>query len=170
MLLIILESSLLSVNPGLIVWTVITFLMLLFVLYKIAWKPILAAVANRERRIQESLDRSEQAQREADEKLASYQQLLENAKKETQEIVAKGQKATEAMREEILLKTKEDSARLLEKAKKEISLEREKALEEIRGLAVDLSLTAATKLMQRSMTDQDHRKIVERYLQELKVS
>ena len=117
---IILESSLLNVNPGLIVWTVITFLLLLFILYKIAWKPILAAAENRERRIQESLDRAEKAQQEAEQKLASYNQILENAKKETQEIVTKGRKAAETMREEILTRSKEESARLLEKAKKEI--------------------------------------------------
>jgi len=170
MLFIILESNLLSVNTGLIFWTVVTFLLLVFILYKLAWKPILSAVENREKRIQESLDRAEQAQKEADEKLETYQKMIAEAKQETQEIIAKGRKTAESLREAIVSKANEESSRLVENAKKDISLEREKALEEIRNLVVDLSMSAASKLVERSLTDQDHKKIVESYLKEIKVS
>ena len=170
MLFIILESSLLSVNSGLIFWTVVTFLLLVFILYKLAWKPILSAVENREQRIQESLDRAEQAQKEADEKLETYQKMVDEAKKETQEIIAKGRKTAESLREDIVSKANEESSRIVENAKKDISLEREKALEEIRNLIVDLSMSAASKLVDRSLTDQDHKKLVESYLKEINVS
>lgn len=170
MLFIILEANLLNVNPGLIFWTVVTFLLLVLILHRLAWKPILTAVENRERRITDSPDRAEQAQKEAEEKLASYQQMIENAKKETREILMKGRKTAESLRDEILNKSNEEASRMLEKAKKEISLEREKALEEIRDLAVDLSLSAASRLLARSLTTQDHKKIVEEYLKEIKIS
>lgn len=171
MLFILLEgSSLLSVNTGLIFWTVVTFFLLLFILRKLAWKPILSAVENREKRIQETLDRAEKMQQEADEKLASYQKMLDDAKKETQEILNKGRKTAETVREEILSKSNEEAKRLLEKAKKDISLEREKALADIRNLAVDLSLSAASRLVERSFTEDDQKKIVENYLKEIKIS
>ena len=170
MLFIILESSLLSVNTGLIFWTVVTFLLLMFILHKLAWKPILSAVENRENRIRDSLEKAEKAQKEADERLASYQQMIKNAKKETQQILDKGRKGAESLREEILAKSKDEASRILEKTKKEISLEREKALAEIRNLVVDLSISAASKLVERSLTDQDNKKIVENYLKEIKIS
>ncbi|HHM23659.1 MAG TPA: ATP synthase F0 subunit B [Bacteroidetes bacterium] len=169
MLFIILESSLISVEPGLMVWTVVTFLLLMLALYKLAWKPILSAVENRERRIKESLEKAEQAQKQAEENLKAYQQMLENAKKETQEILNKGRKTAEMLREEILNKANEEAARILEKAKRDINLEREKALEEIRSLAVELSLTAASKLVERSLSDEEHKRLVEQYLKEIKV-
>ncbi len=169
MLFIILESSLISVEPGLMVWTVVTFFLLMFALYKLAWKPILSAVENRERRIKESLEKAEQAQKQAEENLKAYQQMLENAKKETQEILNKGRKTAEMLREEILNKANEEAARILEKAKRDINLEREKALEEIRSLAVELSLTAASKLVERSLSDEEHKRLVEQYLKEIKV-
>jgi F-type H+-transporting ATPase subunit b len=170
MLFILLEASLLSVNPGLIFWTVVTFLLLIFILYKLAWNPILTAVANREKHIADSIDRAEKAQKEAEENLKTYQNMIENAKKETQEIINKGRKTAESMKEDIIAKSNEESSRILKKAKKDISLEREKALEEIRGLIVDLSMSAASKLVERSLNEQDHKKIVENYLKEIKVS
>lgn len=168
--IIMAESNLLNVNPGLIFWTTLTFLLLMFILYKLAWKPILTAVANREKQIRDSLEKAEKIQKEAEEKLASYQQMLENAKKETQEILNNGRKTAESFREESLAKSKEEASRILEKTKKEIALEREKALAEIRGLVVDLSLAAASKLVERSLTGPDNKKIVENYLKEIDIS
>jgi F-type H+-transporting ATPase subunit b len=170
MLFVILESNLLAVEPGLVVWSAITFLLLLLVLRKFAWKPILSAIENRETHIRESIERAEEAQRKADENLKSYQKIMEDARKESREILEKGRMTAETMREEILDKAKEESARMVEKAKKEISLEREKSLDEIRRLAVDLSLAAASKLVERSLKDSDHEKIVEQYIKEMKVS
>lgn len=169
MLFIILESNLLAVEPGLLFWSAVTFLILLFILYKLAWKPILSAIDNREKHIQESIQRAEDAQKKAEENLNSYKRIMEDARKESQEILEKGKKTAETLRADILAKANEESARLIEKAKKEISLEREKALQEIRNLAVDLSLSAASKLMQRSIGGDDHERIVERYIKEMKI-
>jgi F-type H+-transporting ATPase subunit b len=84
--------------------------------------------------------------------------------------LSKGRKTAEAVRDEILSKSNEEARRLLEKAKKDISLEREKALADIRNLAVDLSLSAASRLVERSFTEDDQKKIVENYLKEIKIS
>ncbi len=161
---------LLQVNPGLIVWTTITFLFLLWVLKKLAWKPILSALESREERIRSALDDAEKNRQEAEKKLAEYEKMIEDAKRESQEIVNKGRKTAEMLKEEVVQKANEEAARMLEKAKREISLEREKAVDEIRKLAVDLSVDAASKLIGKNLTDEDHKKIAEKYIQEMKLS
>ncbi len=161
---------LLQINPGLIFWTIITFLVLLWALQKLAWKPIVGALESREQRIKSALDEAEKNRQEAEKKLAEYQQMIEHAKKESQEIVAKGRKTAEMLKSEIVQKADQEATRLVEKARRDISLEREKAIEDIRKLAVDLSLDAASKLIGKSLTDADHKEIVKKYIQEMKLS
>ena len=118
MLFIILESNLLAVEPGLLFWSFVTFLILFFVLRKIAWKPILEMIEKRENHIRESLERAENAQKKADESLKSYQKMMEESRKESQEIIENGRKTAKIMREEILAKANEESSRLIDRAKK----------------------------------------------------
>ncbi len=161
---------LLQINPGLIIWTTITFLVLMWALKKLAWKPILSALESREERIRSALDEAEKNRQEAEKKLAEYEKMIEDAKRQSQEIVNKGRKTAEMLKEEVVQKANEEAARLLEKAKREISLEREKAIEDIRKLAVDLSVHAASKLIAKNLTGEDHKKIAEKYIQEMKLS
>ncbi len=161
---------LLRADPGLIVWTAITFLILLWALKKLAWKPILGALESREERIRSALDEAEKNRQEAEKKLAEYEKMIEQARRESQEIVNKGRKTAEMLKEEVVQKANEEAARMLEKAKREISLERERAVDEIRKLAVDLSVSAASKLIAKNLTDADHKKIAEKYIQEMKLS
>ena len=170
MLFIILESNLLAVEPGLLFWSFVTFLILFLVLRKIAWKPILAMLEKRENHIRESLERAENAQKKADESLKSYEKMMEQSRKESLEIIENGRKTAKIMREELLAKANEESSRLIDRAKKEIGLEKEKAVDEIKNLAVDLTISVASKLVERSLKDKDHEKIVESYIKEMKVS
>ncbi|GBD93047.1 ATP synthase subunit b, sodium ion specific [bacterium BMS3Abin05] len=161
---------LLNVNPGLIFWTVVTFLFLLLVLKKLAWKPILGGLESREQWIKDTLDDAEKRRREAEQKLAQYEQMLDQAKKETQEIINNSRKTAEMMKNEIVRQANEEAMRLIEKARRDISLESEKAIEEIRKLAVDLSVEAASKLIGQTLTGSGHREIVKKYIQEMKLS
>lgn len=170
MLFVMMDSNLLAVEPGLLFWSAVTFLILLWVLRKLAWKPILGMLEKRENTIRESLERAEEAQKKAEENLKTYEKMMNEAKKESQEILENGRKTAQTMREEILAKANEESSRMIERAKKEISMEREKAVDEIKSLAVELSLSAASKLVERSLKDQDHQRIVETYIKEMKVS
>ena len=95
---------------------------------------------------------------------------MEEERKESQEIIENGRKTAKIMREEILAKANEESSRLIDRAKKEIGLEKEKAVDEIKNLAVDLTISVASKLVERSLKDKDHEKIVESYIKEMKVS
>ncbi|MDZ7261329.1 MAG: F0F1 ATP synthase subunit B [candidate division KSB1 bacterium] len=159
--------DLLTPDTGLIFWTVLTFLLLLFVLKKFAWKPLLRMLDEREQRIKDSLEKAEQAQREAESTLGAYQKMLNQARREAQEIIEKSQKAAEANRQEILQQAQRESELLLERAKREIALGKEKALDEIKQFAVDLSLTIASKIIGQSLTKEAHLHIIEQSLAEL---
>ncbi|MDZ7373916.1 MAG: F0F1 ATP synthase subunit B [candidate division KSB1 bacterium] len=159
---------LLRVNPGLIIYTVLTFLLLLFILKKLAWKPILGALEERERRIQESLEGAEKAKRQAEELLAQQRQMLEAARQEAQEILEQSRKAAEAVRQQILADARAQANQMLEKAQREIALSRDKAIDEIRKLAVDLSIAAAEKVIRRSLGPEEHRRLVEEAIEEMK--
>jgi len=159
--------DLLTPNVGLIFWTALTFILLLLILKKLAWKPILEALDARERRIKESLDKAAAAQRDAEKTLAEYRKMLEQARQEAQEIINRSRKTAETTKEEILAKSQEEAQRLLQRAKREITLEREKAIEEIKRKAVDLSLAMASKVIRKSLTPENHRELIEQSLEEM---
>jgi|YelNatPaOPRAMG01_1025707.scaffolds.fasta_scaffold00059_75 F-type H+-transporting ATPase subunit b len=159
---------LLNVNPGLVIYTVLTFLLLLFILKKLAWKPILGALEERERRIQESLESAERARRQSEELLAQQQQVLEEARTQAQVILEQSRKTAEAMRQEILANARREAEQMLEKARREIALSRDKAIDEIRKTAVDLSLAVATKVIRKSLGAEDHKRLVEEAIEEMK--
>ncbi|MDQ7064586.1 MAG: F0F1 ATP synthase subunit B [candidate division KSB1 bacterium] len=159
--------DLLSPETGTMFWTALTFLLLLLVLGKLAWKPLVSALNEREQRIRESLEKAEEAQRQAEKNIAEYQAMLEKARAESQEIIERSRKTAETMREEIVENAKKEAERLLERAKKEIALEREKAVDEIRKLAVDLSLIATRKAIGKTLTPKDHEALIQEALKEI---
>ncbi len=159
--------DLLSPETGTIFWTAVIFLFLLAVLGKMAWKPLLGALNEREQRIRESLEKAEEAQRQAEKNIAEYQAMLEKARAESQELIERSRKTAEAMREEIIQNAKNEADRLVERAKREISLEREKAVEELKKLAVDLSLLATKKAIGKALTPKDHQSLIQEALKEI---
>jgi F-type H+-transporting ATPase subunit b len=159
--------DLLQPNPGLQVWTALTFILLYIVLGKYVWKPLSAALNERERKIRESLDAADEAKKHADESLAKQEEILNQARQEAQGLIAQGKKTAEAVREELITKARSDADTLVDRAKKEIVQEREKALDDLRKLAVDLSITATQKVIGKALSDKDHEDLVGQSLQEL---
>lgn len=159
--------DLLQPNTGLMFWTLVTFGLLYFFLYKLAWKPLSQALEKRENTIRDSLERAEQAQKKADESLKKYEALLNEARKEAQELIAKSKKTAENMREEAMSKAREDAEKLLERAKNEINVEREKAVDEVKKLAVELSIIATKKAIGKSLTEKDHHELIGQSLKEM---
>ncbi|HHL71514.1 MAG TPA: ATP synthase F0 subunit B [Bacteroidetes bacterium] len=159
--------ELLTPNTGLMFWTVVTFLVLLLVLRKTAWGPLLRVLDEREQRIRESLEKAEIAQKQADEAISKQEELLAKAREEAQEIIARSKNMAEALKGDIVSKARAEADNLLDRAKREIALEREKAVDELRRLAVDLSITATKKVIGKALTEKDHEKIVSESLQEM---
>ena len=152
---------------GTLFWTVVTFLSLLVILRKVAWKPILQTLDEREKIIQESLDKAEKANIEAEKTLAGQSDLLDSAKKEGQELVAKSRLAAEGLKEDILKKANSEAEQLLKKAKREIELSRDKAIEEIRDLSIELSMAATTKMIGKSLDEKEHKELIQDSLKKL---
>ena len=160
-------ASLFGINLGLSFWTVVVFLILLFLLRKFAWGPILSAVEAREERIQNALDESAERQAEAQRLLEEHKRQLADARRQAQEIIAEGKEAGQKVQARIEEKAREEAQELLERARREIEREKEGALSEIRKESVELALAAASRLMNARMDDEKDRELVVGYLDDL---
>jgi F-type H+-transporting ATPase subunit b len=153
-----------SINSGLIFWTILVFGVLLVVLWRLGWPALLKSVEERERRIQQQLDEAERARAEAARLLEEHKRTIAAARNEAQEMVAKARAVAEKERETLLAKAREEYEQLLERARKEIGAEKEKAILELRREAVDLSIAAASKLIEAKLDTEANRRLVMEYL------
>lgn len=159
-----------ALTPGVSFWTLLIFLILLVALAKTAWPAILRAVEERERKIQAQLDAAAKANAEAQQVLAVYQQQVAAAREEAQAIVAAARQAGERLREELVGKGRGEQEELLVRARREIGLEKDKALVELRREAVELSIAAASKVIGRNLDNEADRRLVQEYLANLESS
>ncbi len=157
----------LEVHGGLLAWTVITFLLLLVLLRKIAWKPILEALENREKDIREALSAADKARAEADKVSQDYDEMIKKARAEVQQIVSEGKATGEKVRASIEDNAHTKAVEMLESAKDQIEAEREKAIREIQSVVVDLSVKAATKVIEKNLDTDDNRRLIEKTLMEI---
>jgi F-type H+-transporting ATPase subunit b len=153
-----------SINSGLIFWTILIFGVLLVVLWRLGWPALLKSVEERERRIQQQLDEAERARAEAARLLEEHKRTIAAARNEAQEMVAKARAVAEKERQTLLAKAREEYDQLLARARKEIGVEKEKAILELRREAVDLSIAAASKLVEAKLDTDANRRLVMDYL------
>ena len=153
-----------SLTANVSFWTVIIFLLLLGVLLKFAFPPILGYAAAREERIQKTLDDARVQREEAAALLEQQRAQLAEARTQAQQVIAEGKQAAERVRQELLEKTRVEQQELLERAKAEITREREKAVEQVRREAVDLAIAAAGRLLGAKVDAEADRRIVSDYL------
>ena len=160
-------GGLFAINPGLIIWTWVIFLILLFVLRKWAWGPILGALETREKRIQEALDEAAREREEAAQLLQEQRQMLEASRDEAQQVLAESRKAGERLRAELLDEARKQKDQIVENAREDIERERDHALDLLRREAVDLSISAASRVLHREVDSAENRRLVEEYLASL---
>ena len=153
-----------SINTGLIFWTIVVFLILLGLLWRLGWPAILKSVEERERRIQQQLDEAERARAEAQRLLEEHRRLAASAKAEAQELIANAKAIADKERATLLAKAREEYEDLLARARKDIEEEREKAILALRREAVDLSIAAASKLLEAQLDNEANRRLVTEYL------
>lgn len=163
-------NPLVRVVPGLMIWTILAFLVAMFVLRKYAWPQISRILDQRQHQIEESIDSAERTRREADELLAEYRQRLADARAQADEIVAKAERAGEVAEREALdaAKTKRDE--LLEQTKRDIQAETQRALQEIRREVADLTVQATEKVTRKTLAPEDQQRLVQEALSELDFS
>ena len=161
------DGGLFDINAGLSTWTLIVFALLVFVLGKYAWGPILEAVDAREKGIQSALDEAASRNEEAASLLAEHKEQLADARRQANDLIAEGKAAGEHVRKEIEEKARAEAQAIVERARAEIERERDAALETLRKESVELALGAASRLMQEKMDQDKDRALVERYLTEM---
>jgi F-type H+-transporting ATPase subunit b len=156
-----------ALEPGLIIWTWLVFIVLFFLLRKYAWPPIVRLTEEREKLIAKQLKEAGQANADAMAALEEHKQLLAGAKDEAHKLINEAKGLASKEREHMLAQAREEQQQVLERAKREIAVERERAVAELRRTAVDLSLAAASKLIEQRLDSDADRKLVEEYLDTL---
>ncbi len=155
------EFTLLDVSVGLVFWSTITFLLLLVILKKYLWKPLLDNLDNREKLINDSIKNAEDIQRKSEESFEAYNAKLAEAREEVRKVISAGKESAEKIKTEILDEANKRASVLVDKAKKEIEAEKSGALNEIKKIVVDVSLAAAEKMIKNNIKSEDHMRLIE---------
>jgi len=153
-----------DINTGVIFWTVLIFVLLMILLWRYAWPSILKSVEERERRIQKQLEDAEKANALAQQLLEEHKKTIAGARSEAQEMIAKAKVVAQKERELLLAKAREEYEALLARARKDIDAEKEKALVALRREAVELSIAAASKVIEANLDSDANRRLVTDYL------
>lgn len=161
-------EGLVSVDLGLLILTIVVFLLVLGILGKFAWGPILGALDEREQSIRSSIEDARDMRAEAEELREKHRKELAEARKESQEILAEGRKAAERIRSEMEASARKEADRILERARIEIGRQRDLALDQIRQESVEIALAAAGRLLDERLTEERDRQLVEGYLKEIR--
>ncbi len=157
----------LEINPGLIIWTILSFLILVAVLSKYAWKPIIQALSEREGKIRSALEQADKARAEASELLKKNEENMARAEEEYQKMMRESKVMADKVKEEILGKAREQAQQELDRASEEIRRNVESARQQLRAEVADLAIKAAEKILDETLDAQKQKKIVDSFLQQL---
>jgi F-type H+-transporting ATPase subunit b len=161
------SNPLIQVTPGLMIWTIICFLITFYVLKRFVFGRVQGMIDERRERIAQAIDEADKARDEARNLLEEHRKLVARAKGEGEEILAEARRIADAQRERVRVETEEDRARRLEETRRQIEQATQQALGEIRDEVGRLSLLAAEKITGKSLTDADHQRLIDEALAEL---
>jgi F-type H+-transporting ATPase subunit b len=160
-------SFLVSPDVGLMIWTLIVFGLSMFLLGKLAFPRIVEALDRRQHAIEESIDTAERIRGEAEQILAEYRERLAEARGQADEIVARARKTGEAAESELIAEARAKREEMMEQTRRDIEAETRRAILEIRAEVADMTVLATEKVTRKTLTDADHRRLVEEALAEL---
>lgn len=161
------DNPLVQPDPGLFLWTIFTFLVLLGLLARFAWRPLLVMLETRENMIRTALQDAEKATKEFEQLQEKSKQITVKARTEAQSIITESKSRAEKVKDEILQDAKGKASLIIKTAEEQIQAEKKKAIAEIRGEVVELSLSVASKLIQRNLTSEDSQTLIEESLREM---
>lgn len=162
----IVKEGLLQIQPGLMIWTLITFGLLVFVLWKYVWGVILDALDVRSAKISNDLEQAKQEKEVADGLLEQRKKMLLNAKEESLTIVSRTKASTVEIKNNILTEAKKEGEKLLQKAQKDIDQLRHKAIEEFKADLVDITFQMTNKFLNKQIDPQEGERLMDEYLEE----
>lgn len=157
----------LDVNPGLILWTVVTFIFLLLLLKKLAWKPILNTLSERENFIKESLEKAENAKKETEKLIAENKVSMLKAEDESRKIVEQSREYAEKLKNQILDESKTQAKKLIADAANEIERKNIEAFNKLKEQVADIAIQSAEKILRENLDKEKQIKLVNKYLDDL---
>jgi F-type H+-transporting ATPase subunit b len=163
-------NPLVQPDPGLYIWTILTFLILVGLLAKFAWRPLLAALDERQSSIRKALDDARKAKQDLEGIHAESAKLLAQARSEAAEIVSRSRSDADRFREEMKERARTEAAGLIRNAERQIELETTRALQQIRQETVDISIGIASKLLQRNVSKEDNERLIAETFKQLETS
>jgi F-type H+-transporting ATPase subunit b len=163
-------SFLVKPGIGLMIWTLVVFLVAMVLLSRLAFPRIVDALDKRQRMIEDSIDTAERTKQEADQLLAEYRERLTEARNQADEIVARAKKAADVHEREAKEASKEARDEMLEQTRRDIEAETRRAIQEIRSEVADLTILATEKVTRKTLNDDDQKRLVEEALGELDFS
>ena len=163
-LAILAAGGLTDINFGLTLWTVVLFLLFAVIMTKLGWKPLLAAIEEREKGIRGAVDGAQKAHTEAQALLAQHKEMLREAGRERDELIKRALKEAEQLKADLATRAKAESDQMVQRARDQIEREKNQAILELRGQVADLAVQAASKIVQSSLTPDAQRKLVDDFL------
>lgn len=163
------QESLVDVQGWTMIWTFVWFVVLLAVLGRFAWKPLVSALESREQGIRDSIDEANRAREEAQALLADHKKKLEDADQEVKRMLEEGRQQAATVKEQIIEEARSQAKSTVERATREIDLARDEALQSIRQEAVDLSVALASKVIRKSLSPKDHEELIRESMKELEL-
>jgi len=161
------DNPLVQPDPGLFIWTILTFLVLVALLAKFAWRPLLQALDARQQTIARSLEEAQRARQELERIQRESAQMMAQARVEAESVIARSRSDAEALREELKQKARTEAASIVKNAEKQIQLETARAVQQIRAEAVDLSVAIASKILKRQVSREDNQALIEETLKQV---
>ena len=158
------SPNLLDPHYGLMVWTLVIFVILLFVLSRYAFRPLTKAVREREAALEAAIAGAKADRAEAARLLEEQRAGIAKAQADVQQLIAEGRALGERVRAEMLEETRVQQEAMLERARAEIVREKDRAIQQLRAEAVDLAIAGASKVIEKNLDDQANRKLVESFL------
>jgi F-type H+-transporting ATPase subunit b len=157
----------LEINPGLIVWTIVSFAILVAILGKFAWKPIITALAEREDKIRSALEQADRARTEAAELLKKNEETMARAEQDFQKMMRESKEMAEKVKDEIVNKARQQAQQELQRAGEEIQHNVETARQQLRSEVADLAIKVAEKILDESLDAPKQKKMVSSFLDQL---
>ena len=161
-------NPLVQLDPGLFIWTILTFIVLFLVLAKFAWKPLLAALKNREDQIKTALQNAEQAKDELDKITIKSKAITDEAREEAKVILSQAKASSDKIKQEMLSKATEEADKIRVEAENMIKIEKDKAVDEIRTKVVDLTFAITEKIIKKNISSKENKNLIEESLKGLK--
>ena len=155
------DNPLVQPDPGLFFWTIAVFLVLLYLLKRFAWGPLLAALDERQAGIRKSLDDADRAKKDLEQAQQEAEAILGKARSQADAIVSEARSDAAKLREDLRRQAQQEAQSIVGNAERQIQQERDRALVQIRGEAVDVSLLIASKLIRRNLTKEDNAALID---------